>query len=110
MNNILTEEVYRRFGPILEHKDLPSIANPWKRRAVTQVLYNTERELAEERAAMGDRRFLYENPIPANQMAGSSSTASDGAIDIFDPILINLLRRSMPNMISYDVMGVQPMT
>jgi hypothetical protein len=43
-------------------------------------------------------------------MGGSSSTASDGAVDIFDPVLISLVRRSMPNLIAYDICGVQPMT
>jgi hypothetical protein len=43
-------------------------------------------------------------------MGGSSSTASDGAIDIFDPVLISLVRRSMPNLIAYDICGVQPMS
>ena len=43
-------------------------------------------------------------------MGASSSTASDGAVDIFDPVLISLVRRSMPNLIAYDICGVQPMT
>jgi hypothetical protein len=43
-------------------------------------------------------------------MGASSSTASDGSVDIFDPVLISLVRRSMPNLIAYDVCGVQPMT
>ena len=43
-------------------------------------------------------------------MGASSSTASDGNIDIFDPVLISLVRRSMPNLIAYDICGVQPMT
>ena len=47
---------------------------------------------------------------PQNAMGGSSSTASDGSIDIFDPVLISLVRRSMPNLIAYDICGVQPMT
>jgi len=47
---------------------------------------------------------------PANAMGASSSTASDGAVDIFDPVLISLVRRSMPNLIAYDICGVQPMT
>ena len=46
---------------------------------------------------------------PVNSMGASSSTASDGAVDIWDPVLISLVRRSMPNVIAYDVCGVQPM-
>ncbi len=43
-------------------------------------------------------------------MGSSSSTAGDGSIDTFDPVLISLVRRSMPNLIAYDICGVQPMT
>jgi hypothetical protein len=109
MHNLLTEEVYNRFAPVLEHKDVAPITDPWKRRTVAQVLFNTERELVTEAQNMG-RGYLTENPIPVNFMGASSSTASDGAIDIFDPILINLIRRGVPNLIAYDIMGVQPMT
>jgi hypothetical protein len=48
--------------------------------------------------------------VPLNNMGGSSSTAGSGAIDTFDPVLISLVRRSMPNLIAYDVCGTQPMT
>ena len=47
---------------------------------------------------------------PSNAMGASSSTAGDGSVDIFDPVLISLVRRSMPNLIAYDICGVQPMT
>ena len=47
---------------------------------------------------------------PTNAMGASSSNAGDGSVDMFDPVLISLVRRSMPNMIAYDIAGVQPMT
>jgi hypothetical protein len=47
---------------------------------------------------------------PTNAMGASSSTPGDGAIDLYDPVLISLVRRSMPNLMAYDVLGVQPMT
>ena len=109
MNHVLTEQDYTNFAPIIEHKDCAPITNPWKKRTVAQVLLNTKHELMSEHYARGGR-MLTENPIPNNLMGASSSTASDGAIDIFDPILINLIRRAMPNLISYDIMGVQPMS
>lgn len=107
--NVLTEEAYKRFAPVLEHKDLPQITDPWKRRTVAQTLLNTEHELMTEAQTL-QRGYLSENGVPANVMGASSSTAGDGSIDIFDPILINLVRRSMPNLMAYDIMGVQPMT
>ena len=45
-----------------------------------------------------------------NAMSGSSSTGGTGGIDTFDPVLISLVRRAMPNLIAYDICGVQPMT
>jgi hypothetical protein len=48
--------------------------------------------------------------LPLNNMGGSSSTAGTGAIDTFDPVLISLVRRAMPNLIAYDICGTQPMT
>ena len=55
-------------------------------------------------------QHLFEDPIPVNFMGGSSSTHGTGGIDTFDPVLISLVRRSLPNLISYDIAGVQPMT
>lgn len=107
--NLLTEEVYKRFEPVLEHADLPAISDPWKKRTVAQALFNTETELFTEAATLG-RGYLTENPIPGNFMGASSSDPTTGNIDIFDPILINLVRRAMPNLMAYDIMGVQPMT
>ena len=63
----------------------------------------------QERAVREDRSFMAE-AAPANSMGASSSTASDGSVDIFDPVLISLVRRAMPNLIAYDICGVQPMT
>src|ERR1700722_17535398 len=48
--------------------------------------------------------------FPTNVMGASSSTAGTGPIDTFDPVLISLVRRTLPNLIAYDICGVQPMT
>jgi hypothetical protein len=77
------------------------------------MLENTERALTES-AAHGQYQTLsetaYTSAVPTNAMGGSSSTAGNGGIDTFDPVLISLVRRSMPNLIAYDICGVQPMT
>ena len=71
--NLLTEDAYKRFQPVLEHKDLAPIQDPWKRRAVAQAMLNTEFELINEHAnMMGGRGFLAENPIAHNFMGASS--------------------------------------
>jgi hypothetical protein len=114
MHNLLTEEVYQKWSPVLEHKDIPGISDPWKRRTVAQCLHNTEIELTNEAINNnpGLRHMLAENPLAQNYMgaAGAGSNNTTGNIDIFDPILINLVRRGVPNLMAYDVAGVQPMT
>jgi hypothetical protein len=104
----LAEEIQNKWKPILEHQDLPSIKDTHKRAVTAQILENTERAISEGRAAMGGG-FLNEAG-PTNSMVGSSSTASGGAVDTFDPVLISLVRRAMPNLMAYDICGVQPMT
>ncbi len=96
----LNEEVLNKWKPILEHNALPSI-NDSHRRGVTAVLLeNTEKALRETRGHAPTS--LLEAGVPGNQ-TGSS-------IDNYDPVLISLVRRTMPNLIAYDICGVQPMT
>ena len=104
----LAEEIQNKWKPILEHEDLTPIKDAHKRAVTAQLLENTEGAIREARASMG-HAFLGE-AAPINSMGLSSSTASTGAIDTFDPVLISLVRRAMPNLIAYDVCGVQPMT
>lgn len=105
-----TADVQKKWAGVLDHADLPKITDPHRRAVVAAVLENTVREARSQAEYVGSSRLLSEAAIPANMMGGSSSTASDGAIDIFDPVLISLVRRTMPNLIAYDIMGVQPMT
>ena len=99
----LTENLQEKWQPVLEHPDLPKIQDSYKRAVTTVILEN------QEKATREDRSFLSE-AAPANAMGASSSTAGDGSVDIWDPVLISLVRRAMPNLIAYDVCGVQPMT
>lgn len=104
-----------KWNPVLSHQDLPQIQDAHKRAVTAVVLENTERAMRESASlssmnlttSMGGH-YLTEGPT--NSMGASSSTAADGAVDIFDPVLISLVRRSMPNLVAYDVCGVQPMT
>jgi hypothetical protein len=75
-------------------------------------LENQEKAAREDGFGSGGYRApgLLGEAAPINSMGNSSSTASGGAIDTFDPVLISLVRRSMPNLIAYDICGVQPMT
>jgi hypothetical protein len=79
---------------------------------VAQLLENQEKAAREDSFGSGGYRApgLLGETAPTNAMGASSSTAGDGSIDTFDPVLISLVRRSMPNLIAYDICGVQPMT
>ncbi len=107
----LTEELVKKWQPVLEHGDLDPIKDPHKRQVVATLLENQENAAREQAAQSGGMNpSLLGEAAPANAMGASSSTASDGSVDIFDPVLISLVRRSMPNLIAYDICGVQPMT
>ena len=109
----LAEEIQRKWKPILEHSDLSPITDQTRRSVTAVVLENTERALRES-GAHGSYQTLTETAtggsLPVNAMGGSSSAAGTGGIDTFDPVLISLVRRAMPNLIAYDICGVQPMT
>ena len=90
----LSEQYEKKWQPVLEHPDLPKISDSYKRAVTATVLENQERAMKEDSA------FLNE-AAPTNNTAGTSN---------WDPILISLVRRAMPNLIAYDIAGVQPMT
>jgi len=90
-----TEHLQEKWSPVLQHPDLPEIKDSYRRAVTTIILENQEKALRE------DRNFL-------GEAAPTSATGS--SVDNWDPILISLVRRSMPNLIAYDICGVQPMT
>lgn len=107
----LAEDIQNKWAPVLDHEALPKIKDAHRRSITAVMLENTEKALAES-AAHGQYQTLLETSsvVPANFMGASSSTAGAGGIDTFDPVLISLVRRAMPNLIAYDICGVQPMT
>ena len=106
----LNEEIQNKWQPVLDHPDLDKIADPHKRAVTATILENTERALREAGQISRGSQSLFEANQPVNAFQGSSSDGTTGNIDIFDPVLISLVRRSMPNLIAYDLCGVQPMT
>ena len=102
----LNEEIQNKWAPVLNHEDLPKIENTHKRSVVAQLLENTERALMEAGGQAPGSQFLSESPVPIN----SGVSGGAGNIATFDPVLISLVRRAMPNLIAYDICGVQPMT
>ena len=91
----LSETHEKKWQPVLEHGDLPKIEDSYRRAVTATILENQERAMKEDNA------FLSE-AAPTN--------ATGASISNWDPILISLVRRAMPNLIAYDIAGVQPMT
>jgi hypothetical protein len=100
------EYLQEKWAPVLDYDGLDTIRDSHRRQVTAILLENQERELREERA------FLYEGPNintgSAGATAGFSADASSPVAG-FDPVLISLIRRSMPNLVAYDLAGVQPM-
>ena len=100
------EYLQEKWAPILDYSGMDQIKDAHRRSVTAILLENQERELREE------REFLYESPTNSGNTAGSSGGFGGNAsspVAGFDPVLISLIRRSMPNLIAYDLCGVQPM-
>ncbi len=91
----LDEQVMNKWSPILDHPELSPIQDPYKKAVTAMVLENQQNAMDSERMAL-------------TETAPTNVTGS--AISNFDPILISLVRRALPNLVAYDVAGVQPMT
>jgi len=99
------DQLVEKWNPVLEHKDLGSIGDLHKKRVTAVLLENQVKAMAEERQS----NQLFES----NTMGGgfaSGSIGNQGALAGYDPVLISLVRRAMPNVVAYDIAGVQPMT
>ena len=90
-----SENLQEKWQPVLNHPDLPEITDSYKRAVTAVILENQEQELQNQ------RRMLAE---------ADNTAANNTGVTNFDPVLISLVRRAMPNLIAYDVCGVQPMT
>ena len=96
----LTEELQKKWDPVLNHPELEAIKDPYKRSVTALVLENQQQAMAQDRMALNEAATG--GTTPAN--------ITGGGVSNFDPILISLVRRALPNLIAYDVAGVQPMT
>jgi hypothetical protein len=92
----LSEQLVKKWQPVLEHPELPKVTDSYKRAVTAVILENQERAIKEDRAFMSES-------APQNSTDASY-------IQNWDPIMISLVRRAMPNLIAYDICGVQPMT
>lgn len=109
-NDPEVDMLIEKWNPILNIKALPSIKDYHKRAVTAVMLENQAAALTmDARGASGFRNPISLMEAPTNSMGASSSIAGTGNVDIYDPVLISLVRRSMPNLIAYDLVGVQPM-
>ena len=100
--NILTEQALRKWKPVLDHADMAPIADPHRRAVTATLLENQEQAV---------RQQMLAEATPTNVYGGGiSNSNAEGQIKGYDPILIQLVRRSMPNLMAYDVCGVQAMS
>jgi len=93
----LTEELQQKWSPVLNHPELEAIKDPYKKAVTALVLENQQQAMAQDRQSL-------------NETSSATPTNVAGGVSNYDPILISLVRRALPNLIAYDVAGVQPMT
>ena len=97
------KNLIEKWAPVLEHEGTPAITDQYKKAVTARILENQEIALREESAARS-----YTTVAETTNVSGD--LPDGGPVDGFDPVLISLVRRAMPNLIAYDVAGVQPMT
>ena len=88
----LAEGLQKKWGPVLDHEDMPKIKDPY-RKAVTAVLLENQETAMREQAASGNFGVLSE----------AAPTNNTGDVENSDPVLISMIRSTMPNLIAYDI-------
>jgi hypothetical protein len=103
-----SEQLQEKWAPLLNHEGLDSIQDSHKRAVTAVLLENQEKFLREQQSFSNSGSFLSEAPVNSVGDGGYTSSG-DQTVAGFDPVLISLIRRSMPNLVAYDLAGVQPM-
>ena len=98
------KQLQEKWAPVLNHDALPEIEDSYKKGVVAQLLENQEKAQVEEGQILNE---TLQTVGTGGYGAGATAT---GPVAGFDPVLISLIRRSMPMLIAYDIAGVQPMT
>ena len=108
-----SEQLQEKWGPVLDYEGLDKIEDKHKRSVTAVLLENQEKFLKETQAFEQGGSLLTEAAPTNNTNSGSNAGFSAGAstpVAGFDPVLISLIRRAMPNLVAYDLAGVQPMS
>ncbi len=105
-----SEHLQEKWAPLLNYEGLDSIKDSHRRAVTAVLLENQERFLREQSSFETAGSFLTEAPTNSVGNGGFTNAGGTGPTAGFDPVLISLIRRSMPNLIAYDIAGVQPMS
>ena len=105
-----SEHLQEKWAPLLNYEGLDSIKDSHRRAVTAVLLENQEKFLREQSSFETAGSFLTEAPTNSVGNGGFTNAGGTGPTAGFDPVLISLIRRSMPNLIAYDIAGVQPMS
>ena len=115
----LSENLNEKWAPVLDHPDLPKITDSHRRAVTAMCLENTEHQYAQDQAMEGQAGLLSEaTPTTINALTSTNPSlggvagnpVQTTAFNFADPVLISMVRRAMPQLVAYDVCGVQPMS
>ena len=98
-----------KWNPVLSHEGAGAIKDNYRKAVTAVLLENTESQLREERGMINEASNTV-GAIGTNALSGSGLDTKTGGLAGFDPVMINLIRRAMPNLVAYDICGVQPMS
>ena len=107
------QALVEKWGPVLEHDSFTAITDQHRRSVTATILENTEKALMESGDMSASMSSLLSEAAPTNAAGADGFTAgatATGPVAGYDPVLISLVRRAMPNLMAYDIAGVQPMT
>ena len=111
----LSETINKKWAPVLDHPDLPEIKDPYRRAVTAICLENVEAQYAQDQTGSG---LLTEGAATTTMglaqthasLGGLANNPTHVSADFADPVLISMVRRAMPQLVAYDVCGVQPMS
>lgn len=107
IQELKAESLTKKWKALLEEKSLPKIKDSWKKKVTAVLLENQEKWLQQQARQGGPASLLQE--APANQAGAGLGHTGNPQMQGYDPVLIGMLRRSVPNLIAFDICGVQPM-
>ena len=102
-------DLLAKWAPILEHSALPAIKDHYRKEITAVLLENQERDIRESSESSNLFEASPVNGVGSGQIGTVNATAT-GGVTGYDPVLISLVRRAIPQMIAFDICGVQPMT